>query len=99
MQRGPTSGSSWREKQVRKGDKERFEGLKDRDWGRLGVRGEIKGRRVAQSECYCLRLNVSKAKMMMPGEAGGCGGAWPGLAIWRFPQPGVPTPRCQHEKE
>lgn len=40
---------------------------------------------------------MSKAKMMMPGKAGGC---WEeGLAIWQFPQLGVPTPRCQHEEK
>lgn len=36
---------------------------------------------------------MSKAKMMMPGKARGR------TAIWQFPQPGVPTPRCQHEKK
>lgn len=25
---------------------------------------------MVQIECYCLRLNVSNAKMMMPGKAG-----------------------------
>lgn len=53
---------------------------------------EIKGKRVAQSECYCLRLNVSKATMMMPSKAGGC------LDIGQFLLPGVPTLKCQDEK-
>lgn len=56
----------------------------------LGVRERLAGRRVAQSERYCLGLNVSKAKRMMPGEAGG--------PAWLSGSRGVPTPRCQHVK-
>lgn len=62
---------------MRKRDKERFgcvgggggSKTEARVW--LGVRERLAGRRVAQSERYCLGLNVPKAKRMMPGEAGG----------------------------
>lgn len=53
-----------------------FLGLKHRDSGRLGVRGRLKEGGVAASECYCLRMNVSKAEMMMAGEARGGGAPW-----------------------
>lgn len=41
-------------------------------WRQKEIRGRV---RVAATECYCLRLNVSKTKMMMPGDAGG-GARW-----------------------
>lgn len=66
--------------QVRKIEEEIKEGLgsglKD---GRLWLvrsQEEIKGRRAAQSERYCPRLNVSKTTMMMPSKARGCLAAW-----------------------
>ncbi len=56
---------------MRKRDKGGSGRAKRQRFGQAWSQREIRGKRVAQSECYCLRLNVSKAKMMMPGKAGG----------------------------
>lgn len=93
MQWGPTSGSRCGKTQVRKRDKRFKEGSERQRFVLVWSQGKIKGRRVTQRECYCLKLNVSKATMTTPSETWGC------LRIWHVLQPGVPALRCQGENE
>ena len=93
MERRPTSGSSWRQKQVRKRDKGRFGcgGLEDRGLSLARRQGEISGKESGAE--WALLPGVECVKSKKDDAKRGRGGA-----AWLSGSQGVPTPRCQHVK-